>query len=282
MYDYHHHSASSVDSDGNMTGICHAALANGITEIAFTEHMDFIPEEQNTGYFDYDGYMRRIEAARAEFDGRLVVLSGIEIDYCPDFDDEIAAWLDGKEFDIVIGAVHYIRGEGNISEPRAMDFFNGRTIDDAYGTYFDLVLQSAQTGMWDVLGHFDLIKRYGVEKWGPFHPERFQQQIDDILVTLIANGTALEINTSGLRQPPGDFYPTAGIVRRYRELGGTRLTVGSDSHCDHQTGLGIPEAYAFARDLGFHTVEQFRKRRSISTPICELTGPATLAAPADR
>lgn len=270
MFDYHHHSESSVDSVTPMADVCRAAIAKGVTEIAFTEHMDFIPEERNTGYFDYGDYMRHIEATRAEFDGRIVVLAGVEIDYCPDFEDDIASWLDGKAFDFVVGSVHYVRGEGNISEPRAMDFFKDRTVDEAYSLYLDLVQRSANTGMWDTLGHLDLIKRYGVKKWGPFKPERFQQQIDDILTTVIDRGMALEINTSGLRQSPEDFYPTADVVRRYRELGGSRLTVGSDSHNDRHVGLGIPEAYQLALDVGFHTVEQFRERRSLAVPIQEL------------
>ncbi len=267
MFDYHHHSECSVDSTTLMADVCRAAIARGVTEVAFTEHMDFIPEERNTGYFDYDRYMREIDRARAEFAGRVAVLAGVEIDYCPDLEDEIARWLTGKEFDFVVGSVHYVRGEGNISEPRALDFFRGRTVEEAYSVYFDLVLRSARTGLWDSLGHIDLIKRYGVDHYGPFSPELFQPQIDAILRTVIETGMALEINTSGRWQSPEDFYPTRDIIARYRGLGGSRLTVGSDSHSDSHVGLGIADAYGMVRELGFHTVEQFRKRRSLSIEI---------------
>ena len=141
MIDYHHHSASSVDSITPMADICATAIQRGITEIAFTEHMDFIPEEANTGYFDYDAYMRSIAACRSRFADRLTVLAGVEIDYCPDFEAEIAAWRTGKEFDFIVGSVHYIRGSGNISEPRAQTFFNTHSVEEAYMTYFHLVLQ---------------------------------------------------------------------------------------------------------------------------------------------
>jgi len=271
MLDYHHHSEASVDSETPMVEVCRTAIARGITEIAFTEHMDFITEEPNTGYFDYTRYMTALDAARREFTGDLTVLAAIEIDYCPDFEDEIADWLNGKEFDFVVGSVHYIRGEGNISEPRALDFFRDRTIDEAYDRYFDLVRQSAETGMWDALGHIDLIKRYGVTHYGPFDAAPFSDQIDQILTTIIRNGIALEVNTSGLRQNPRNFYPAPSILQRYRELGGARVTVGSDSHTAKHTGEWIAEAYTMLKEIGFHTVEQFRERKGLSVPIDTLS-----------
>lgn len=253
-----------------MADVCAAALARGITEIAFTEHMDFIPEEKNTGYFHYDAYMREIAACRRRFRGDLAVLAAIEIDYCPDFEDEIAAWLAGKEFDFVVGSVHYLRRRGNISEPRAGRFFAGRSAEEAYGEYFEVVRQSAEFGLWDSLGHLDLVKRYGVRKYGPFDPEPVAGIIDDILRTLIARGIALEINTSGMRQSPRETYPGAGVLMRYKALGGTRLTIGSDSHSDRDVGRGIPETLRIAEELGFESVERFRRRKSAPVPIRHL------------
>lgn len=267
MFDYHHHSANSVDSLTPMAKVCAAALARGITEIAFTEHMDFIPEESNTGYFAYDAYMAEIGTCRRRFGADLAVLAAIEIDYCPDFEDEIAAWLRGKEFDFVVGSVHYLRGRGNISEPRALRFFDGLTVEEAYEVYFDLVRRSAQFGMWDALGHLDLIKRYAVKKYGPFEPLRFAEIIDEILAILVEKGIALEINTSGMRQPPKELYPHPDVLRRYRELGGSRLTVGSDSHDERDVGRGIPDALRLVEETGFAHVERFRERRSLGVPI---------------
>ena len=267
MIDYHAHSALSVDSDTPMVDICAAATERGITEIAFAEHMDFIPEEANTGYFDYDAYMRDIAACRSRFAGRLAVRAAIEVDYCPDFEDDIAAWLASKEFDFVVGSVHYIRSRGNISEPRAHEFFGDRPVEEAYADYLRLVLQSARFGLWDALGHLDLIKRYGVETYGPFDPEPFRGIIDDTLRAVIDGGMALEINTSGMRQGPREAYPGSAVLRRYRELGGRLLTVGSDSHDAAHVGAGVPEALRLAQDLGFTHVARYCARRRKNTPI---------------
>ena len=253
-----------------MADVCRAAIARGLTEIAFTEHMDFIPEEPNTGYFAYDAYMGEIGRCRKAFGGELTVLAAIEIDYCPDFEDEIAMWLRGREFDFVVGSVHYLRGRGNISEARALRFFEGRSVEEAYAVYFDLVKRSAQFGLWDALGHLDLIKRYGIKTYGPFDPARFADAVDDILSTVMRQGMALEVNTSGMRQSPKEAYPHPEILGRYRELGGGRLTVGSDSHTDRDVGRGIPEALRLIEEIGFTHVERFRERRSVSVPIRSL------------
>jgi len=270
MIDYHHHSACSVDSTASMAAICEAAIARGVTEIAFTEHMDFIPEQQNTGYFAYDRYMREVAACRRRYDGRLVVLAAVEIDYCPDFEDEIAAWMHGKEFDFVVGSVHYLRGKGNISEPRAAGFFRGKDIEEAYGEYFEVVRRSAEFGLWDALGHLDLVKRYGVRRFGAFDRAAFADVIDDILHAIIRHGMALEVNASGLRQGPAETYPAPAILLRYRELGGMGLSVGSDSHAAQDVGRGVSDALRIARDLGFTSVLRFRERRSMVVPIDEI------------
>lgn len=270
MLDYHHHSAFSVDSIAPMGDVCARALARGIDEIAFTEHMDFIPEERNTGYFRYDAYMEGIRACRERFAGVLTIVAGIEVDYCPDFENEIAKWLEGKDFDFVIGSVHYLRGKGNISEPRATDYFDGKNEQDAYGEYFGVVLRCARSGLWDALGHIDLIKRYGTSVFGPFNYRRHLDVIDEILGAVVEERMALEINASGLRQPPGECYPSVDLLRRYREIGGERVTIGSDSHSVEHVGDGVPTAIAAAVEAGFTEVLSFRKRLAVPVPIARM------------
>jgi histidinol-phosphatase (PHP family) len=267
MFDYHHHSENSVDSTTPMADICHSAIDRGITEIAFTEHVDFIPEERNTGYFDYERYMRDIEACRQQFGDKLAVLAAAEIDYCPDFEDEIAGWLTGKDFDFVVGSVHYIRGKGNISEPRAIECFGDRPVEEAYREYFGIVRQSAESGLWDSLGHIDLVKRYGTGHYGPLDTEVFADEIDGILSAVIRTGMALEVNASGLRQGPVETYPGIAILARYRGLGGTKITVGSDSHTAEHTGIGADVAMNLVRTAGFDSILRFRGRKGTRVSI---------------
>ena len=280
MIDYHHHSASSVDSDAPMRDICEEALRRGVTEIAFTEHVDFIPEEANTGYFQYDDYMEHIAACRREFGDDLAVLAAVEVDYCPDFEDDIARWLSGKQFDFIVGSVHYLRGLGNISEPRAVDYFAGKTEREAYARYFDLVRRSSETGMWDSLGHIDLIKRYGTDHFGAFAPEAFTEMLEPILRTVVANGMALEVNASGLRQGPREPYPGPNTLEMYHSLGGERITIGSDSHTVRHVAIGLDEVLTHAMQAGFEKILTFRDRTATEVAISEIAaGTAAEAMP---
>jgi histidinol-phosphatase (PHP family) len=242
--------------------------------------MDFIPEERNTGYFQYEPYMDEIARCRSIYGDKLVILAAIEIDYCPDLEREIANWLDGKQFDFIVGSVHYLRGLGNISEPRAAEFFAGKTAEEAYGVYFDAVLKSARFGIWDALGHIDLVKRYGVRPYGAFDDRPFERVLDEIFATVISKGMALEINTSGLRQAPRQTYPEESLLRRYCSLGGARVTIGSDSHTAAHVGAGVAQGIDLLLDANLKSILAFRKRRGSSVPIDSLReapGPETCA-----
>ncbi len=270
MFEYHIHSSFSVDSQAVMTEVCNQAVDVGITEIAFTEHVDFIPEEVNTGYFDYEPYIAEIECCRKLFEGRLTILMAAEMDYCFDFESEMRDWLDSRELDFVVGSVHYLRGRGNISEPRAEDFFSGRSVTEVYTPYFEQVLCAAKSGLFDSLGHLDLIKRYGVKTYGPFDPIEFEDQIRVILQTIIDGGVCLELNTSGIRQGPKEMYPCESVVAMYREMGGELITTGSDSHRAKDAGNGLTEAYEMLERQGFDSVMSFRNRRGSAVALADV------------
>ena len=266
LVDYHIHSAYSVDSEADMAGHCRRAGELGLSEICFTEHMDFDPAESNTGYFDYDLYMGQIARIQTQFDGSLCVRAGVEIDYVPQFEREISAFLTGKDFDFVLGAVHYLDGF-NISEPRAWDYFRGKDVEDAYGRYFERVAQCAQFPMFDSLGHLDLVKRFGTEYYGPLRFGQFEDQIRQVLKAAIASDTGIEINTSGLRQSPKETYPSIDVLRLYEKLGGKVVIIGSDAHVPSDLGRGLDEALRMLYSAGFKSLARFEKRRRCETPI---------------
>ena len=97
--------------------------------------------------------------------------------------------------------------------------------------------------------------------------ERYNEITDEIFKVLVANGKALEINTSGLRQPIGKTMPTENYVRRFKELGGEFLTLGSDAHFTQHVGAGIDEGYAIAERCGFEYVTYFENRKPVKVKI---------------
>jgi histidinol-phosphatase (PHP family) len=274
MVDLHLHSTCSADGESDLAEYAHRAARQaahqpsntGPAVLGFCEHVDFDPRDRSYDYLDVDRYDCEMEAARRKAGG-VRFCQGVEITYQAGLEDQIRAWLSARRWDYVVASVHlvdYADGWAMISEPRAVDgYFAAHTEAEAYRPYFEELLRAVRSGLGDVLGHLDLIKRYGAAHYGRFTPEDFEEEIRAVLEALVETGMGLEINTSGWRQAPKEPYPGLEILRWYRELGGQVLTVGSDAHHVEQMGAGIPEALALARAAGFRAVAAFEAGRPI-------------------
>ena len=249
MLDYHVHSTCSGDGKATIDEMCSRAVELGIREIAFTEHVVYNPADICYRTFDLDLYRSRIEAARDKFGG-LRILTGTE--FCdphvyPVQLGEAQSW----GLDMILGSVHWV-GDAMIS----VDSFTGLDVMETYHQYFDEVLKAVQTGGFDVLAHFDLVKRFGVRHL-PFSVEPLRKQIKAILEVMIGRGIALELNTSGLRQPCAETFPGRETLELYRSLGGELVTIGSDSHRTEQLGFGLKEGMALLQSVGLGRIRSF-------------------------
>jgi histidinol-phosphatase (PHP family) len=270
LVDLHLHSTCSADGVSDLSTYARRAASQrsdaGVVVLGFCEHVDFDPRDRAYDYLDVARYDREIESARREAGG-VRFCQGVEITYQAVLEDQIRAWLPARRWDYVVASVHlvdYADGWALISEPGVVEgYFVGHTQAEAYQPYFEELLRAVRSGLGDVLGHLDLIKRYGVTHYGPFEPADFEDEIRAVLRALVETGMGLEINTSGWRQAPGEPYPGLRILRWYRELGGQVLTVGSDAHHVEQMGAGIPQALALARAAGFRAVAAFEAGRPV-------------------
>lgn len=263
LIDLHVHSTCSGDAVSSMAEYARRAATMGLVEVGFCEHVDFDPRDAGYGDFDTVRYDR--EFAKAQVDAPGVRLrQGVEITYQFCKEAEIRTWLNGGPWDYVVSSVHlidYADGWAIISEPGTSDdYFSTHTLRQAHVPYFEELLRAAQSGLGDVLGHFDLIKRYGVKQYGPLDPTLFEDEIRAVLRVMIENSFGLEINTSGLRQLPGEPYPALTVLEWYHELGGEILTVGSDAHHVDDLAAGISETLDLVRAAGFRAVATFEGR----------------------
>jgi histidinol-phosphatase (PHP family) len=256
LVDCHFHSEHSCDSHAPLTALCQRALHLGLSYLCPTEHADFDPQDICYGHLNVEAYSQAVADCREQFAGHLTLLKGIEIDYQPRFDAEVRAFLAQHTFDFVVGSVHY--ADGSYVGDSLLEAYDP---DTAYRRYFDAVRQAAASGLFDVIGHLDLLKRHGIPRWGAFDPRRYADEIDAILQAAAETGTGLEINTSGLRQAPGETYPCPETLRRYRELGGKVLTLGSDAHRVANLGRNIRDGLALARAVGFEAIAVFVERQ---------------------
>lgn len=255
--DYHVHSTFSVDASDTVTALCQRAVEIGLTEIAFAEHVDYEPLDEGYGFFRPDDYLAAVEEAWQRWGDRLAIRVGIEVGEPHVYTAEMAGLLEAHRFDFIIGSLHWMNGELVTSR----DYFDGKAIDEAYDPYFTELVTMAESGDFDVLGHLDLPKRYGAERFGPFDPQPHARPIRAALRALVERGIGLEINASGLRAAAAETMPGLTILRWYRELGGEVLTIGTDSHSTPQLGRGLDEALDLARAAGFDAITLFEDRR---------------------
>ena len=268
MFDYHVHTEFSVDCKVPMVDSCRAAIAADVTEIAFTDHVDSQLSDMGYGYYRAEDYFRSLESARAEFGDRLTVLAGAEVDFHTDTAADVERFMAqyGREYDFVIGSVHYGAG-GAIIFP---EVFGGRTLDDVFLPYFDQVEAAVATGWFDSIGHLDIPKRYAPRTHRTYDPLVYRDRLNEVFATMIEKGVAFEINTSGLRQAPKTSMPGPAVVRWYAEAGGKRITTGTDSHAAQTVGAGIAKTLDMLELCGIDAVASFRKRSPRLVPIADL------------
>jgi histidinol-phosphatase (PHP family) len=265
VFDYHVHTEFSVDCKVPMADSCRAAIAAGVTEIAFTDHVDHVPTDPGFGYYRADDYSRSLEAARAEFGDRLTILAGAEVDFHTETAVTVEQFIDryGREYDFVIGSVHYAAG-GVIIFP---DRFAGRHNDDVFLPYFDQIQAAVETGWFDSIGHLDIPKRYLPRTHRTYDPIAYRGRLEEIFRAMIDRSVAFEINTSGLRQAPKTSMPGPAVVRWYADVGGRLITTGTDSHAAQTVGAGIPKTLDMLDLCGIHSVASFRARSARLVPI---------------
>lgn len=257
MFDYHIHTTVSFDGHSTPEEVIRAAQARGLREICFTDHIDHepgkVPEEM---VFDLERYHEAYDHLRAE---GVKLRRGVEYGLTPDNRDQCQADISRNAYDFVIGSVHFVDGEDVYLEP----YWEGKSQRQVYRRYlqelYDCV--KAHEGF-DVLGHLTYISKCrGNPGKELLRYDDHRELIDEILKELARKGIGMEMNTSGLDRC-GGFLPTADIFHRFKELGGTIVTVGSDAHSADRVGQYTAEACCILKDI-FGYVCTFEGRKPI-------------------
>ena len=208
--------------------------------------------------FDVEVYLRTIRELKERYKSDIHILAGVELGLQPHLADRYRKLLAETDFDFVIGSQHLVDGR----DPYYPETFEGRTDAEVYRRYFEDTLASVRAfHEFDSMGHLDYIVRYGKKKAGSYSCRAFSDVIDEILKLLVRCNVAIELNTAGIRKQLGFPNPHPDILRRYRELGGTLVTVGSDSHKPYSVGFAFELAADILRSCGFTHYVYYEKRR---------------------
>ena len=248
--DSHMHTAFSHDSHVLLELYAAQAAEYGIGEIAITDHVDFLPGSPGFNYFDYDVRRQVIADTAERWAGRVRIRHGVEITYETRYEDAIRDHLATHPYDFTIGSVHAVK-DSPYARANVETFATGKTIAEAVAPYFGEVERAIWSDLFDTIGHLDQCKRW-LHLWFPTTAfATIPEAYEPLLRALVETGTALEINSSGLRYPERETYPAAWVVERFRQIGGKRVTVGSDAHMPQSFAFGIEEAAEIVAAAGF-------------------------------
>jgi histidinol-phosphatase (PHP family) len=262
MVDYHNHTSLCGHASGEIYEYIESALKKGILDIGFSDHAA-MPEDLRQGISmapeETEFYMSSIIEAADLYSGKINVRLGFEVDF-PLFDTFDRRLFSDERIDYIMGSCHFL-DTWAFDHPEYVKGFDERDIDSIYLDYYSIIEAMADTGLFDVIGHFDLVKKFG-------HRPRSSMEsvVRRIASRLAATDTAVEINTAGLRKPVKEIYPSADIVEIFFQEN-VPLTMGSDSHSPEEVGAGYAEAFELLKKAGYRKVSGFEKRKRFDINI---------------
>lgn len=264
--DTHVHSENSFDGESSVLDICETAVEMGLNTVTITDHME-APDIRLGDNSPYGNMIKSISKSVSDvesladgFKSRLRLLKGMELGEPMHIKELTEKALKIADFDFILASVHNLKDEEDFYYLK----YDENNVRPLLERYFDELLDTALNADFDSLAHLTYPLRYIVERTD-IRPDlnEYSEVIDEIFNALIKRGKALEINTSGLFKPIGVTLPDINLVRRFKELGGKYVTVGSDAHNSKNLAQGVEKGIALARACGFESYTVFVKREAV-------------------
>jgi histidinol-phosphatase (PHP family) len=255
--DYHMHTPLCRHATGEPTELAAHAVKIGLTEIGFSEHNPMIRDDWDEWHMlqaDLDNYVEKVLKARLDHP-QLTIKLAMEVDFIPGQEYWIRQLAERHPWDYLIGAVHYVSDSWDVDSPKKISEWKQRDPDEVWTIYFDRLAQAAKSGLFEIIAHADLCKKFCFYPKGDCTPI-FKRFID----AARASGVAMELNTAGLRKDCREIYPSPQIVHMAAKAG-VPITFASDAHAIEEVGMNFAEAVDLARSAGYTECCRFTQRR---------------------
>lgn len=269
LTDYHVHMAETGGySIPYLKEYIKKAQEKGIKELGFSEHAYFFYETKQIlsnpwvdgrRHLHFADYQEFFDEAQQE---GLQIKMGIEMDYTPGKEKEMADFINQHPFDYVIGSVHWIKDWG-IDLDIHKDEYEKRDLKEVYEQYYDQIVTLAESRLFDFVGHIDLIKIFSYK---PDDEAFIHEQYDRIVKALADSGTCIEISTAGLRKPVGEIYPDPVLLKKCYDAG-VEIVISSDAHAPEHIGYAYDEAIELARSVSYTEIQTFTNRKKTAYPL---------------
>lgn len=262
LTDFHTHSHFSGDCNTPMEDMITQAISLGMTHLCFTEHFDpdypINPDDPLDFSLNTLNYRDNYLTFKEKYRHNIQLLWGVELGLQSHLYGKLKQYTSEHPFDFIIASSHLCNGE----DPYYPAFFERKEETTVYGEYFSSILENVKNYQdFDIYGHLDYIVRYGPNKDTRYTYEAYRDIFDEILKILIQNGKGIELNTGGVKYGLKDLHPATAILKRYRELSGEIITIGSDAHAPVYLQNHFFRAEEVLKSCGFQYYTIFEKRK---------------------
>lgn len=264
--DYHTHHERCGHAVGKLEEYVQRGIELGLQRLGLSDHLPLIHVDPASYYpemampmAELPRYVEECLTLKERYRGVIDLRVGLEADYIEGYEEQIREILSPYPWDYLIGSVHFL-GEWDITDHRQVHGWEGKDALEVYRLYYDAVKKSALSGLYDIIGHMDVIKRFG---YGPQTPEGTAEVRTlelETLKVIADSGIAMELNASGLTKPCAEMFPAEHLLQEALKLG-IPLTLGSDAHDPAKLGDGLQEARSMLWHTGFRELAVFEGRR---------------------
>lgn len=271
MFDYHIHNKSCGHATGDLEDYVKYAIKIGLDEIGFSGHTPFeylpdngsIPREKyGMSETKLEWYFSEIENLQSKYSEQIIIKKGMEIDYMAWNKEDIFNFIHqiSERVDYVIGSIHMIKSPGigiwSIDDSKFIKNYQILGIDDVYNQYLDELTDLVRSGMYDIIAHFDLVKKYGFR---PENKDLYLNRVDNILDLIKEKDMVVEFSTAGYRKKVNENYPEEAIIKAIIERK-IPVVMNSDAHNPSEVGFMFKENLEFLKKLGLKYLCKFENR----------------------
>jgi len=257
LVDYHIHSVFSDGKSKHQENLS-TAIEKGLDEVGFSDHFSIVATDWTTPEYEIDQLKKTVNKIKNLEDLPLNVKFGAEIDFIPGKEEKIRSLINQLPLDYVIGSIHFIDDWNFDTDPEGFDQEN---IDVLYSKYYNLLFQAVLSDLFDVIGHADLIKKFGHMPMK--NPKPFFKKV---LKAMKEKDKTYELNTSGLKKPCQEFYPSRSFIEMAFEEN-IPVTLGSDAHHEKDIAQYFQEAIEMLKEIGYRKIATFEGRKRQMEPL---------------
>lgn len=254
--DYHMHTPLCKHASGEPVDYARRAVEVGLTEIGFSDHSPMARDDFDDWRMfssQLDEYVEKVRKAQRDFP-QLTIRLALEVDFVPGQEAWIRDLAARYPWDYFIGSVHYVSDNWAVDSPFKLSEWKHRDTFEVWSVYFERLTMAAETGLFEIIGHADLPKKFGHRPTQDCTP-----LYESFLDAAKKHNCAIELNTAGLRKDCREIYPSRQILELSFQKG-VRITFGSDAHAPDEVGMSFPEAIALARSVGYRESCRFARR----------------------